>query len=92
MPTIIVIPQLPDKSCLHHITAMDHYEAAEENGGCICIPLQERDIPVYYCPAQTHRIKRQGMVRNKTEICLESWWEAVHPEMAACPAPAALSS
>ena len=38
VPTNIVIPQPPNKSCLHHITAMDHYEAAEEREGCIYSP------------------------------------------------------
>lgn len=65
VPTNIVIPQLPNKSCLHHITAMDHYEAAEESEGYICIHLQEGNVPARFCLAQTHRIKREGIVRNK---------------------------
>ena len=31
VPTNSVIPQLPNKSRLHHIMAMDHDEAAEES-------------------------------------------------------------
>lgn len=60
-PTNIVLPQLPNKSRLHRTTAMDHYEAAEESEGCICIQLHEENIPVQFCLAQKAQNKE---IRN----------------------------
>lgn len=58
VPTNTAIPQKPNKSHLHHIAAMDCYEAAEQSEGYICIHLQEVNIPVQFCLAQTDGIKR----------------------------------
>jgi len=73
VPTNIVIPQLPYISYLHHIIAMDHYEAAEESEGFICIHLQEGTIHVRFCFAQTHRVREWSEIRfSPRNGCLPS--------------------
>lgn len=89
VPTNTGIPQLPSKSHLHHITALDPCEAAED----IFVFTYRRGIFLCDFVLLKHTGQRdREWSEIKTQKCLESWWEGVHPEMTACPAPAALPS